>query len=175
MCDYSLESRLSRPAVVGEKLATHDFGFGTRGFRSVTDTAGLGLSEVTAVCLLPGTELAFEYPVMTAALTIYNHVAYTAEFQGARTIDHKVARFTKINIDAALRHHDGLEFPDQLGVEPVLLTHLVPGQTATVLQMPAVEAPVKVEEPGKAEPVYTIGSVQEFRRPLEVIEPDPVF
>lgn len=32
MCDYSLQSVRSRPAKVGEKLTTHDFGTGTRGF-----------------------------------------------------------------------------------------------------------------------------------------------
>ena len=32
MCDYSLQHTLSRPAKVGDKLTTHNFGTGTRGF-----------------------------------------------------------------------------------------------------------------------------------------------
>ena len=56
MCDYSLEGVRSRPAKVGDKLTTRDFGTGTRGFASPED-AGV------AVCVLPGTELAFSIPV----------------------------------------------------------------------------------------------------------------
>ena len=52
MCDFSLQSVRSRPAKVGDRLVTRDFGTGTRGF---ADAEELG----TAVCLLPGTELAF--------------------------------------------------------------------------------------------------------------------
>ena len=52
MCDFSLQSVRSRPAKVGDKLVTRDFGTGTRGFADVDD---LGM----AVCLMPGTELAF--------------------------------------------------------------------------------------------------------------------
>jgi hypothetical protein len=53
MCDYSLHSVRTRPAKVGEKLVTHDFGTGTRRFAALEDCSG-------AVCVLPGTELAFE-------------------------------------------------------------------------------------------------------------------
>jgi hypothetical protein len=52
MCDFSLQNIRSRPAKIGDKLVTRDFGTGTRGFADVCD---LGV----AVCLLPGTELAF--------------------------------------------------------------------------------------------------------------------
>ena len=52
MCDFSLQSVRSRPAKVGDKLVTRDFGTGTRGFAAADD---LGL----AVCVMPGTELAF--------------------------------------------------------------------------------------------------------------------
>jgi len=37
MCDYSLHSVKSRPAKVGEKLTTRDFGTGTRGFAASED------------------------------------------------------------------------------------------------------------------------------------------
>ena len=53
MCDYSLHAVASRPAKVGETLITTTFrGTSTRGFASETEP------EV-AVCMLPGTELAF--------------------------------------------------------------------------------------------------------------------
>ena len=56
MCDYSLHHVASRPAKVGDKLTTRDFGTGTRGFAASED------SQI-AVCVLPGTELAFATPV----------------------------------------------------------------------------------------------------------------
>ena len=52
MCDYSLQGVASRPAAVGDKLTTRNFGTGTRGFAAPED-------RNTAVCLLPGTEVAF--------------------------------------------------------------------------------------------------------------------
>jgi hypothetical protein len=52
MCDYSLHSVKSRPAKVGDKLTTRDFGTGTRGF-AASENANV------AVCVLPGTELSF--------------------------------------------------------------------------------------------------------------------
>ena len=56
MCDYSLHHVKSRPAKVGDKLTTHNFNTGTRGFAAPEDAG-------TAVCVLPGTELAFAKPV----------------------------------------------------------------------------------------------------------------
>src|SRR5437588_11381701 len=52
MCDYSLHNVKSRPAKVGDKLTAHNFNTGTRGFAAPEDAR-------TAVCVLPGTELAF--------------------------------------------------------------------------------------------------------------------
>ncbi len=57
MCDYSLHNVASRPAKVGDKLVTTNFSnSSTRGF------AAIGEPNV-AVCLLPGTEVAFEREV----------------------------------------------------------------------------------------------------------------
>ena len=56
MCDYSLQDVRSRPAKVGDKLTTSYFGTCTRGFAAAED-AGV------AVCVLPGTELAFSSEV----------------------------------------------------------------------------------------------------------------
>jgi len=52
MCDFSLQSVRSRPAKVGDKLVTRDFRTGTRGFAAADDPE-------LAVCVKPGTELAF--------------------------------------------------------------------------------------------------------------------
>ena len=57
MCDYSLDLIASRPAKVGDKLITTKFHNSmTRGL------AAVGEPNV-AVCLLPGTEVAFEKEV----------------------------------------------------------------------------------------------------------------
>jgi hypothetical protein len=57
MCDYSLHAVASRPAKVGETLVTTSFrGTATRGFAAKEEPG-------VAVCLLPGTELAFENEV----------------------------------------------------------------------------------------------------------------
>jgi len=119
MCDYSLHSVASRPAMVGDKLVTTGFvNSYTRGFASVEDRA-------VAVCLLPGTELAFERDVDLGSLFgLFRRKAVAG----------KLARFRQINSSNPHTHHDALEFPSG---KVVLLTHLPEGQRATVLQLPA--------------------------------------
>ena len=56
MCDYSLHNVKSRPAKIGDKLTVRDFGTGTRGFAASENPS-------VAVCVLPGTELAFAHEV----------------------------------------------------------------------------------------------------------------
>jgi len=57
MCDYSLALIASRPAKVADKLVSAGFPHTiTRGFVSVDDPS-------VAVCVLPGTEVAFEKEV----------------------------------------------------------------------------------------------------------------
>jgi hypothetical protein len=51
MCDYSLHNVRSRPAKVGDKLTTRDFGTDTRGGVAASEQAN------QAVYVLPGTEL----------------------------------------------------------------------------------------------------------------------
>jgi hypothetical protein len=115
MCDYSLHSVRTRPAKVGEKLVTHNFGTGTRGFAAPEDCS-------VAVCLLPGTELAFEKPVK-----------YQTTLMFRADSGHTVAIFRQINKGALHINHDALEFPDG---KIVLLTRLCEGQNATVLTLP---------------------------------------
>ena len=119
MCDFSLQSVRSRPAKVGDKLVTRDFGSGTRGF-SAWDDSGL------AVCVLPGTELAFAGDVAFPLASLFGWKA--------KTINHRTAIFRQVNKDKLAAHHDALEFPDG---RTVLLTLLCEGQAATVLQLPA--------------------------------------
>ena len=119
MCDYSLHNVASRPAKVGDKLVTTKFSICiTRGF------AAIGEPNV-AVCLLPGTEIAFEKEVeydRSLSLLPNAHLRQT------------VARFRQVNLDKPHVHHDALEFPDG---SVILLTRLCEGQHATVLQLPA--------------------------------------
>ena len=120
MCDYSLQDVRSRPAKVGDKLTIRDFGTGTRGFAAAEDAA-------VAVCVLPGTELAF-----SRAVTLSDHrfiVGWKVE-----TLAYSTAIFRQVNKHDPRVHHDALEFPDG---RIVLLTKLVVGQEATVLQLPA--------------------------------------
>jgi hypothetical protein len=49
-------------------------------------------------------------------------------------VNHTTATFRQVNKDNPQTHHDALEFPDG---RMVLLTHLLEGQEATVLQLPA--------------------------------------
>jgi hypothetical protein len=60
---------------------------------------------------------------------------------GRRRIAARVARFRQVDKDQRHMHHDALEFP---GGEVMLVTRLVEGQRATVLQLPA--APRRAEE-----------------------------
>jgi hypothetical protein len=119
MCDYSLHNVKSRPAKVGDKLTTRDFGTGTRGFAASEDAN-------VAVCVLPGTELSLlrEVRCIPTGLLGWRN----------RVINHKTAVFRQINKEKAAAHHDALEFPDG---QIILLTFLCEGQQATVLQLPA--------------------------------------
>jgi hypothetical protein len=109
----------SRPAKVGDRLISTSFANAlTRGFASVKE-------RDVAVCLRPGSEVAFDEDVS------YDNVLL---FLPTRRIPHKVARFHQINTKFAATHHDALEFPDG---KVVLLHALSEGQRATVLQLPA--------------------------------------
>jgi hypothetical protein len=119
MCDYSLHILTSRLAKVGDKLTTHDFGTGTRGFAASEN-------QNVAVCIRPGTELSFVREVTYQSIGMF-----PLKYQ---VIRHKTAIFRKINKERVTTNHDALEFPDG---QIVLLTCLREGQVATVLQLPA--------------------------------------
>jgi hypothetical protein len=129
MCDYSLHHVASRPAKIGDKLVTTELArSSTRGFAAVGEHgAKLVIHDgppKVAVCLLPGTELAFD-----------NNVRYERAFSlfGKTRVKYKVARFRQIDLDDPHVQHDALEFPNG---QVLKVTRLVAGQTATVLQLP---------------------------------------
>ncbi|MGA8390105.1 MAG: hypothetical protein WBV43_13455 [Pseudolabrys sp.] len=131
MCDYSLHDVASRPAKVGDKLVSTQFPNAiTRGFADPAEPR-------VAVCLMPGTELAFEKEVECDA---------SFRFLPTRKSTHRVARFRQVNLTRPAAHHDALEFPDG---KIVLVTDLCEGQSATVLQLPSAGRPV--EEHGESE------------------------
>jgi len=130
VCDYSLHHLATRPAKLQDKLVTTKFGDSiTRGF------AAVGEPHV-AVCLLPGTELAFDENVKCRPL-------FDIGFLSSKKIGQRLARFRQINAESAVTHHDALEFPDG---QVVLLTRLCEGQRATVLQLPAAAHTVLARE-----------------------------
>jgi len=104
----------------------------TRGFSAIGEPN-------VAVCLLPGTEVAFE-----------KEVQYERFFSllPNMKLGKKVARFRRINVGKSNVHHDALEFPDG---ETVLLARLCEGQHATVLQLPASPRPVNAAERQKGD------------------------
>jgi hypothetical protein len=119
MCDYSLHHVASRPATVGDKLVSTKFvNTPTGGFAAVDNPN-------VAVCLCPGTELAFERDVECEPVL---------GILPSRKIGQRLARFRQVNVEQPCVHHDALEFPDG---KIVLVTRLREGQQATVLQMPA--------------------------------------
>ncbi|WP_257165039.1 hypothetical protein [Bradyrhizobium sp. SRS-191] len=121
MCDYSLHAVASRPAKVGETLISTTFrGTATRGF-------ALESEPTVAVCMLPGTELAFA-----------EDVRYDSRWLWTRTIRERVAKFNTIEKHVPDRHHDAIEFADG---RHVLVTQLCEGQRVTVLQLPVTKQP----------------------------------
>jgi hypothetical protein len=135
MCDYSLHNVTTRPAQIEDKLLTTKFNNSiTRGF------AAVGEPHV-AVCLMPGTEIAFDQNVECEP-------PFGIGILPNKKIGQRLARFRQINMNNAMVHHDALEFSDG---RVVLLTRLCEGQRATVLQLPIAAHPARAEEEVKPE------------------------
>lgn len=121
MCDYSLHQVATRQAQVADQLVTTKFADAiTRGFTAIGEPA-------VAVCLLPGTEVAFEQDVECEP-------SFGIGILPTRKVGQRLARFRQVNMENPTTHHDALEFPNG---QVVLLTRLCVGQRATVLQLPA--------------------------------------
>ena len=96
MCDYSLDFVASRPARVRDKLISTRFAYSiTGGFAEV------GAPNV-AVCVLPGTEIAFEQEVE------YRHALLPNQ-----KVAERLARFRQVNMGQASVNHDALEFSNE--------------------------------------------------------------
>jgi hypothetical protein len=137
MCDYSLLNVRSQPARVGDRLTTRNFGTGTRGFCASQDAD-------VAVCVLPGTELAFADEVRCEPTGLLPW--------RRKVINYKTAIFRQVEKERLAAHHDALEFPDG---RVVLLTLLREGQQATVLQLPV--QPKTTEDAAMPQRVAYIG------------------
>ena len=107
-------------------------------------TASRSRYSNVAVCLLPGTEIAFEANVECEP-------SFGIGILPNKKTGQRLARFRQINMDNAVTHHDALEFPDG---QVILLTRLCEGQRATVLQLPA--APRNAEEVGEQKRVSVV-------------------
>src|SRR3979490_1496447 len=128
MCDYSLHAVATRPAEVAETLVSTRFqSTTTRGFASPDNLQ-------VAVCLRPGTEIAFENDVQPDGVMF------------RKTSGAGRARCPRIALNQPARHHDALEFSNGA---IVLVTDLTVGQRATVLQLPAspIEEKPQVPQP----------------------------
>lgn len=138
MCDYSLMHAKSRPAAVGDKLTVCDMGSRTYGLTDNPEVASTQWGHGTAVCLLPGTEVAFDEPVKR----------YTpcGPWRGPEVVQLKstVGIFCQVDKEQPLVHHDAFDFAQDH--DRVLINHLVAGQSLTVLQLPA---PAKTETEAK--------------------------
>jgi hypothetical protein len=132
MCDYSLHHVASRPAQVGDELIT------TRFINSVTRGFAAAGEPDVAVCLRPGTELGFAREVECEA-------GYG--LLPNKRIPARVATFRQVNHGLWDAHHDALEFPDG---QVVLITRLIEGQRASVLQLPAQPRPERRERDAPA-------------------------
>ena len=120
MCDYSLQSVKTRNAALHDELVTTNFQTGTRGFACKDDPS-------CAVCIQPGTEIAFESPIEFYGLATFFDTL-------VQNKPHTTAIFRQVNKEMQRVHHDCLEFPDG---SHVLLSMLKENQQARILQLPA--------------------------------------
>jgi hypothetical protein len=91
MCDYSLEHVASRPAAAGQQLVVTRFPpFMTRGFAEIRNPG-------VAICLLPGTEVAFEAE---------GKAEPKFPWLPKRGIGERLARFRHVDLKKPTAHHD---------------------------------------------------------------------
>ena len=130
MCDYSIENCKTRDARVGDRLVS--------GRIRTTDAAGWTRSKGfhaegdngIAVCLRPGTELAFEDDVRWRQSCRWRE-------GWDNTSSNRTAIFRELDVACDFVHHDALEFSDGGRIRVAWLS---PGQTVVVLQLPHKQA-----------------------------------
>ncbi len=144
MCDFSAKAAKQRAAEQNDLLITRKISTHTTGFTAVAD-------PVTAVCLLPGTELAFDKNIVSLQAAPKSPLRMLLTAGGPTRVVHrfKTARFVQIEKDNANTHHDALMFPDGSTIK---LNSLELEQTARVLQLPAKpKTPAEAEVQRRAE------------------------
>jgi hypothetical protein len=99
----------------------------TRGFSAVSEPG-------VAVCLLPGTELAFDAPVRYNGI-IGSVMNFIRARLGYKMSEASLARFRQVELNNPHTHHDAVELADGRIIK---LTLLQEGQRARVIQLPAV-------------------------------------
>lgn len=136
MCDYSLHAVATRPAKAGDVLVVSAF--------SGTCTLGLAAlhDRMTAVCMRPGTELAFERRPKARGWLWFL----------PQKIGSTVATFCQVDLDRPDRHHDAFTFSNGRVVK---VNDLIPGQRLHVLQLPSqkMATPAHSTHAASAEPL----------------------
>jgi hypothetical protein len=110
-------------------VVTNFYGTTTRGFASPGEPG-------VAVCLRPGTEIAFEEDARREGLLFH------------RKVGDRVARFRQVDMANPTVHHDALEFPDGTIVK---VNNLVIGQRVRIVQLPAEPNAVPAKAQSAAE------------------------
>ena len=119
MCDYSLHHVASRPAKVGDQLTTRELRYRHAWVRC------------RGGCLRCGMRAARDRTGLCQTGRICNGRSVGL---GPEAFENRMAIFRQVNKERAAAHHDALEFPDGT---VILLTRLLEGQEAVVLQLPA--------------------------------------
>jgi len=150
MCDYSQENVKFRTATALDKLMTHNFDTGTFGFRASDDQA-TG-KDATALCILPGTEIAFMNEIKLRP----GFALGSAELDGRTVVigvppkpEDRTATFVQVDKRCKTSHHDALLFANG---NVVLLNSLDVDQEALIVTLPAKpETPAEHEEQRRVE------------------------
>ena len=98
----------------------------TRFSQAITQGLATADDKECAVCLVPGTELAFDAPLRG------NANRFVPFFM--KKFDFKTGKFVQLNVDNPYQHHDAIEFGDG---GTVLINDLVEDQMLRVIQLPA--------------------------------------
>jgi len=125
MCNYSNYAAETRDAVQGEVLVVHYGGF--------SDPENLNI----AVCLKPGTELGFDEPIRHRGSYRYSNHQWPNQL-----VDDRVLQVARSRI-VGPENLDALEFSDG---RYMLLSNLIAGQRAKVLQLPSAKRTTLAKE-----------------------------
>jgi hypothetical protein len=136
MCDFSLHAAAQKPAEKGHKMKTARLAYtggSSGGFFDADDPS-------VAVCLQPGTEVAFDKPPLLRR----GFRAFVPSIirRGLGEGLPQMATFRKVDLSKTHTHHDALEF---VGGRVVKIDDLKTGLSARVVSLP-VSGDVPVEQ-----------------------------